>query len=194
MVSQIAGLPQNAQVEIHPLGQTGQDSLADRLLPILILMSIMLGGVMVPALSMITEKQSRTLLALNVTPARLGEVFAAKIPCWGTAMGACTGVVTLVLNRAFGSQPLLLVFVMLLGALAASSAGYAAGGFIEGHEYPAGNAQSRRYPADRPRRSGSDTQGAGLDRTLVPNPITSSIRSWLLLSVALAWHRSRPIC
>ena len=130
VISQIAGLPQNAQVEIHPLGQLGQDSLADRLLPILILMSVMLGGVMVPALSMITEKKSGTLLALNVTPARLEEVFAAK-SLLGTAMGACTGVVTLVLNRAFGSQPLLLVFVMLLGALAASLLGTLLGALLK---------------------------------------------------------------
>lgn len=130
VVSHIAGLPQTAQVELHPLGSADQTSLADQLLPLLILMSIMLGGVMVPALSMIGEKQSRTLLALNVTPVRLNEVFAAKT-LLGVAMGTCTGVVTLALNRAFGSAPLLLVFVMLLGALAASLLGTLMGALMK---------------------------------------------------------------
>jgi len=114
VISQVAGLPQTAQVVLHPLGPAEQDSLADKLLPLLILMSIMLGGVMVPALSMIGEKQNRTLLALNVTPAHLSEVFAAKT-LLGVTMGSATGLVTLVLNGAFGGRPLLLVTVMLLG-------------------------------------------------------------------------------
>ncbi len=122
VISQVAGLPQTAQVVLRPLGPADQDSLADKLLPLLILMAIMLGGVMVPALSMIGEKQNRTLLALNVTPTRLSEVFAAKT-LLGVTMGTATGLVTLVLNRAFGGQPLLLVMVMLLGALAASLLG-----------------------------------------------------------------------
>jgi len=122
VISQVAGLPQTAQVVLHPLGPAEQDSLADKLLPLLILMSIMLGGVMVPALSMIGEKQNRTLLALNVTPAHLSEVFAAKT-LLGVTMGSATGLVTLVLNGAFGGRPLLLVTVMLLGALAASLLG-----------------------------------------------------------------------
>jgi ABC-2 type transport system permease protein len=122
IVSQIAGLPQSAHVVLHPLGPADQDSLAEKLLPLLILMAIMLGGVMVPALSMIGEKQNRTLLALNVTPTHLSEVFAAKT-LLGVTMGTATGLVTLALNRAFGSQPLLLVAVMLLGSLAASLLG-----------------------------------------------------------------------
>ncbi|MDK2981584.1 MAG: type transport system permease protein [Chloroflexota bacterium] len=122
VISQIAGLPQTAQVVLQPLGPAEQESLADKLLPLLILMSMMLGGVMVPALSMIGEKQNRTLLALNVTPTRLSEVFAAKI-LLGVTMGTATGLVTLLLNRAFGGQPLLLVAVMLLGSLASSLLG-----------------------------------------------------------------------
>jgi ABC-2 type transport system permease protein len=130
VVSQIAGLERTASVEIRPLGQTDQTSLADQLLPILILMTIMLGGVMVPALSMISEKQSRTLLALNVTPARLSEVFAAKA-LLGIALGTSTGLITLGINHAFGSDPLLLVFVLLLGALAASLLGTLLGALLK---------------------------------------------------------------
>jgi ABC-2 type transport system permease protein len=130
VVSRIAGLPQNAAVKIVPLGEGGQTSLADQLLPLLILMTIMLGGILVPALSMIGEKQSRTLLALNVTPVRMSEVFAAKV-LLGVALGTATGLVTLALNRAFGSDPLLLVFVLLLGALVASLFGSLLGALVK---------------------------------------------------------------
>jgi ABC-2 type transport system permease protein len=122
VVSQIAGLEQTASVQIVPLGQADHTSLADQLLPLLILMTIILSGVMVPSLSMISEKQSRTLLALNVTPAHLSEVFAAKT-LLGVVLGMATGMITLALNRAFGSHALLLIFVLLLGALAASLLG-----------------------------------------------------------------------
>ncbi len=130
IVAQVAGLEQNISVEVQTLGGVDQSSLADRLLPLLIIMTMMLCGVLVPALSMIGEKQSRTLQALNVTPARLSEVFTAKI-LLGSMLGTCTGLVTLFLNKAFGSHPLLLVFVLLLGALTASLLGTLLGALMK---------------------------------------------------------------
>ena len=130
VVMDIAGLEKNVTVEVAQPGQTQQTSLADQLLPFLILMTIMLGGILVPGLSMITEKQTRTLTALNVTPLTLPEIFAAKV-LLGVTMGTSTGLITLALNRALGSHPLLLVFVIMLDAFAASLLGILLGALLK---------------------------------------------------------------
>lgn len=129
IINEIAGLGRNVTVNVQVLGQAEQNSLADRLMPMLVLMTIMLGGVLVPALSMIGEKQSHTLQALNVTPVRLGEILAAKT-LLGLTLGTATAVITLYLNRAFGSDPLLLIFVLLLSALTASLFGTLLGALL----------------------------------------------------------------
>jgi ABC-2 type transport system permease protein len=93
-------------------------------------MAIILGGVMVPALSVIGEKQAHTLQALNVTPAGLGEIFGAKT-LLGVLLGTLTALITLALNRAFGRDPLLLILVLLMSALSASLFGALIGALLK---------------------------------------------------------------
>lgn len=129
-IGQMAGLEQKVKVEVHQLGQAEVASLAQRLLPMLVLMSMMLGGVMSPAISMIQEKEQHSLWALTVTPARLSEVFAAKT-LLGVLLAFSTALITLGINRAFGSQPLLLALVLLVGALAVGMTGTLMGALVK---------------------------------------------------------------
>jgi MFS family permease len=93
-------------------------------------MAIILGGTMVPATSLVQEKQDRTITAVTTTSASLGEMFAAKA-LLGVLLSLVMGVVILVINRAFGTQPLLLVGLLALGAIMAALIGVLMGAFIK---------------------------------------------------------------
>jgi ABC-2 type transport system permease protein len=101
-----------------------------RLLPLMVLMSIILAGVMVPSSSLVNEKVKRTLTALSVSPATLGEILIAK-GLLGLFISALSGLLMLFLNRAFGTQPLLLVGVMLLGAAFGTTIGLMIGMLVK---------------------------------------------------------------
>jgi ABC-2 type transport system permease protein len=111
------------------LGDELPESWSERLLPVIVLMTIVLGGVMVPSASLVDEKQKRTLSALTITPASLLEVYAAKA-LLGIGIGTLMGLIVLVLNNAFGSQPVLLVTVLALGSAASSLFGVILGSMI----------------------------------------------------------------
>jgi ABC-2 type transport system permease protein len=127
--AEIAGLDQTTQVKIVQLGNQGVKSLADQFLPVLILMTIILGGVMVPAVSLIEEKQKRTLLAVSTTPARLWEIFAAKA-MMGIVIGMMTSLITLLINGVIERTSLLLL-VLFLSALTASLLGILLGSILK---------------------------------------------------------------
>lgn len=93
-----------------------------RLYPIVVIMSIVLGGTMVPAIFLVEEKQKRTLRALLVTPTSLGEVLAAK-GIAGMLISVVMGGMILTLNSAWGSQPWLLLALLVLSASMASVGG-----------------------------------------------------------------------
>lgn len=122
VVAEMAGLDQNVQVEVRQLGEVEITDLADQLLPLLILMAMMLGGVMSPAIALIQEKQQHTLIALLTTPADWSEVLAAKT-LLGFSLGLGTSLATLAINQAFGAHALLLAGIIALGALAAALLG-----------------------------------------------------------------------
>lgn len=115
----VAGRDIPVTVEPIMLGEGEIVSWSERLLPLLVLMSIVLGGTLVPAVSLVDEKQLRTLGAVTITPASLYDVLAAKA-LLGVGLSLTMGVVILVLNRAFGTHPALLVALLGLGAMAAA--------------------------------------------------------------------------
>ena len=130
VIADIAGLENKVSIEIKQLGEANVTNLADKMLPMFIMMTIMLGGVFVPAVSIIEEKQNRTLTALNVSPARLSEILISKA-LLGIVIGIATAVVSLILNQSFGNNPLLLIFVLLLGTMAASMLGILLGAVVK---------------------------------------------------------------
>lgn len=123
-----AELPVN--IETVPLGDVSSLPWSDRLLPLTVLIAVFYGGMMLPASSLIHEKQRRTLEALNVTPATIGDIFIAK-GIIGSVLAILMGVLTLAISASFGASPLALVLVLLLGAILAAEIGLLAGAFIK---------------------------------------------------------------
>lgn len=102
------------------LGDKASISWEARLFPLLVAMAVILGGTLIPATGLVEEKEKRTLTALSVTPATVGEINLAK-GITGALVSVLMGAMILTLNRAWGAQPgLMIVLLILSGALAAT--------------------------------------------------------------------------
>lgn len=114
----------------HVLGDAETLAIEDRLLPFIILIAVLIGGLMAPATSLVMEKQQDTLTAVVVTSARLEEVFFSK-GFIGAVLAVIVALLTLLLNQGFGGEPLLLIFVLAMGAVAAAGFGLILGYFAK---------------------------------------------------------------
>jgi ABC-2 type transport system permease protein len=128
-VHEIAGANLPVNIETVALGDESSVPWSDRLLPLTVLMAIFYGGMMLPASSLIKEKQRRTLEALNVTPATVTDIFTAK-GIIGAVLATIMGVLTLAISTSFGSAPALLVMVLGLGAVLAAEIGLLVGAYV----------------------------------------------------------------
>ena len=126
LVREIAGQEAPVEIESIYLGEEEDIPWSDRLLPIIVLMAVFLGGVFIPATSLITEKEKKTLDALVVTPVSIQDVLISK-GLFGVILSVFSGIVVLLLNQAFGTHPLLLVMLLVLGALMAAEVGLICG-------------------------------------------------------------------
>jgi len=122
LVREIAGQEPPIEVDSITLGEEVTIPWNERLLPFIVLMAVFLGGLFLPATSIINEKEKRTLTALLITPTTPEDVFLTK-GIVGIVLSLFSGVVILLLNQAFGAQPLLLVMVLALGAVMAAGMG-----------------------------------------------------------------------
>ncbi len=130
LIREIAGKTAPVNIETTTLGETDALPWSARLLPLLVLISIFLGGLMLPATSLATEKEKRTLPALAVTPTSLGDIFLAK-GLLGLILSVFMGILILVLNNAFGTEPLLLVLILAFGAIMAAELGMILGAYVK---------------------------------------------------------------
>jgi ABC-2 type transport system permease protein len=130
LVRELSGREAPVDITMNPLGDEASIPWSDRLLPLLVLMAVFVGGMFLPATSLVTEKQKRTLEALTVTPTTLREVFLAK-GILGFIISLTMGLIILALNQAFGAQPALLVLMLALGAVMAAELGLILGSFVK---------------------------------------------------------------
>jgi len=133
VVNLIRGLTgQEALVEIEAITLGDEVSIpwSERLLPLIVLMAVFVGGLFLPATSVINEKEKRTLEALVVTPTTIGDIFIAK-GLLGIILSLFMGIVILILNQAFGAEPMLLLLVLVLGAIMAGEIGLLCGALIK---------------------------------------------------------------
>ena len=114
LIRRVAGSQPPVVVVVTALGSTALP-IAARLTPLLVMYALMIVGVFLPALSLAEERENGTLTALSVTPARLGEVVAAK-GIAGFVLGAVMSLVTLGLNGALQAGALPLTVVLLLAS------------------------------------------------------------------------------
>ncbi len=115
LVRELAGSQVAVSVEVVELGEAGLP-LDLRLLPLLVMYAVSIPGGMVPASSLVEEKERRTLEAVLAGPTSVREVLAAK-GAFGVLLGVAAGVVTLLLNDAFGTEPLAVGLAIALGAV-----------------------------------------------------------------------------
>jgi len=130
LVRELAGQEVPVEIESVTLGEEGSTPWNERLLPFLVFMGIFFSGLMLPSTSLIDEKQKRTLNALVITPASIGDIFISKAVL-GIILSTFLGIAILVLNNAFGSHSLLLVMVMFFGAIMAVELGLISGAIIK---------------------------------------------------------------
>ncbi len=130
LVRELAGQEAPIEIETINLGEEAPVPWSDRLLPLIVLMAVFFGGLMVPATSVVTEKERKTLQALAVTPTSLGDVFVTK-GLVGFILSLFAGVAILILNQAFGAEPRLLLLLLVLGATMAAEIGLLLGAFVK---------------------------------------------------------------
>lgn len=126
----LAGREIPIEIVTTTLGDAEEIPWGDRLLPFVVIMAVIMGGTMVPATSLVDEKQKRTLRALAITPTTLWEIFVAK-GLMGVALSVFAGVLILTINQAFDAQPLLLLGVLTLGSLLAAAFGVIFGAIVK---------------------------------------------------------------
>ena len=130
LIRQVAGSPAPIDVETITVGEGDTVPIVSRLLPLIVLMAVLIAGALTPATSLVEEKEKRTLTALLVTPARLGDVLLGK-GALGFILAMATGVVTLALNGALGANPAALLLVLVLATLMAAEVGLMLGSFAK---------------------------------------------------------------
>jgi len=130
LVRELAGQETPVEIEAITLGDAVSIPWNDRLLPLLVLMAVFLGGLFLPSTSVINEKEKKTLTALIVTPTTIGDIFVAK-GLLGIILSLFMGIVILILNQAFGAEPTLLLLVLALGAIMAAELGLLLGALIK---------------------------------------------------------------
>ncbi len=113
-----------AQVEVvHSIvGEGVSIPWEKRMLPLMVIVPVLFGGMMIPAASLVSEKSRRTLTALSVTPALAKEVLLAKATL-GILVALFTGALVLALNQALGQRALLMLLVLFAGSLVSAMAG-----------------------------------------------------------------------
>ena len=130
LVRAIAGQEVPVEIESITLGEEASTPWNERLLPFIVLLGVFFGGLMLPSTSLIEEKQKKTLEALVISPASIGEIFIAK-GFLGITLSIFMGVAILLLNQVFGNNTLLLIGVLALGAVMAVEIGLILGVFIK---------------------------------------------------------------
>jgi len=116
LVREIEGSEAPVTVEVVSYGSAGLP-ISVRLVPVIVFYALTMAGIFVPGSNLVEEKEQGTLMALLVTPVRIGEVLAAK---WslGVLLASVMAAATLLLNQALGANWWqVLVVVLVAGAL-----------------------------------------------------------------------------
>jgi ABC-2 type transport system permease protein len=129
LVRQLAGQEVPVEIQSVSLSEEAGVPWNERLLPLLVFIAVFFSGLMLPSTSLIEEKQKKTLQALVITPASVGEIFIAKAVV-GIVLSTFLGVAVLLMNGAFGAHWLLLL-VLFFAAVMAVEMGLIAGVLIK---------------------------------------------------------------
>ncbi len=103
LIRSVAGQPAPVTVETETVGGGTAVPLVERLVPVLVLFAVALSSVFLPAASLVQERESKTLSAILITPARVADFMVAK-GIVAFLLSFLSGVFTAVLNLGLGAQ------------------------------------------------------------------------------------------
>ena len=121
LIRSVEGSTPPVEVEVVATGDPVLP-MSSRMMPLLVLFALLIAGVFVPAFSIVQERESGTLTALLVTPARGVDVLAAKA-VMGMVLAFLMTLVTLWINDALGGQPTALLLSVAIGAVILAEVG-----------------------------------------------------------------------
>ncbi len=130
LVRGLAGETPPVEVEVVSLGDEAPLEISARLIPLIVIYAVALAGAMVPAASLVDEKEKRTIDALLVTPLNVNDVMAAKA-AFGVILATATGVITLALNGGFGSAALATLVAIAVAGVMMAEIGLILGAWAE---------------------------------------------------------------
>ncbi|MBT3271870.1 MAG: ABC transporter permease [Spirochaetales bacterium] len=130
LIRGVAGSPAPVEVITTVLGDGPSVPIQDRLVPMLVLLAVALGGIFLPAAMLIQEKVSHTVDAVLSTPVQVGDFFLAK-GALGFLLSFGTGVVALLVNGGFTVYVAGNLAVIAVGALMSVQLGLILGSTIK---------------------------------------------------------------
>lgn len=101
-------------VDVVELGEAGVP-FDLRMLPLIVMMTVTIAGAMIPAASLVEEKEKGTLQAVLVTPTTMPEVLLAK-GLLGWLLAIVAGTITLAMNGVLTTAPAATLLGIGLGA------------------------------------------------------------------------------
>ncbi len=114
MVRELTGAPATVQVTVVTVGAEDFIPLGDRVIPLLVVYSVVVAALFVPAASILDERTKGTLNAVLATPASMGEVLLSKA-LFASGLAIAMGIVTLVINQAFSGEVAGIVLALVVG-------------------------------------------------------------------------------
>jgi ABC-2 type transport system permease protein len=129
-IRSFSGTSLPVEIETVPLGNETAVTLRERMLPLGVLLAVYIAGFVIPATSLVEEKERRTAGAILITPVTLTELYLIK-GFVGLVLSLCMGTSILAFNQGFGVQPGLTVMILTLGAVMSCCIGLIAGSFVD---------------------------------------------------------------
>jgi ABC-2 type transport system permease protein len=127
---EISGQEAPVEITMITLGDGESMPWEQRLMPLVVMMTLVFGGSLIPATSIVEEKQKRTLTAVITASTSLSEILVAK-GLLGVLIAMLMSLIILVINQALGTNPFLLILLLFLGAIMAAAYGVILGAFIK---------------------------------------------------------------
>ena len=130
LIRGVVGEPAPVEVVTEVIGDAPSVPIQDRLVPMLVLLAVALGGIVLPAAMVIQEKVHHTADAVLTTPLQVGDFFLAK-GTLGFLLSFGTGALSLLVNGGFTEYVAGNLAVIAVGALMSVQLGLILGAGIK---------------------------------------------------------------
>ncbi len=125
-IRSVAGQPSPVHVVTRTVGSGTSVPFSERMVPLLVFLAVALGGIFLPAASIIQERETRTMEAILTTPTTVGELMVAK-GIFGYLLAFLVGALTLLMNSGFTASTGAYLVVLAVASLMTVQLGLALG-------------------------------------------------------------------